>query len=97
MATIMLDPVILPSSRVILDRATIKSHLLSVSTDPYSRAPLKIEDVVPGLYLLQHSTVNMLIMMMRLATELRTRIQEFLIERRKKNAPPLSEDVEMGE
>ncbi|KAE8223354.1 hypothetical protein CF319_g3599 [Tilletia indica] len=48
MATLMKDPVMLPKSRVIVDRSTIKSHLLSDSTDPFNRAPLKIEDVVPA-------------------------------------------------
>ncbi|KAK9457598.1 ubiquitin elongating factor core-domain-containing protein [Dipodascopsis uninucleata] len=48
MYTLMEDPVILPSSRVSLDRATIKSHLLSDSTDPFNRMPLKLEDVIPN-------------------------------------------------
>ncbi|TFK61391.1 hypothetical protein BDN72DRAFT_828292 [Pluteus cervinus] len=47
MFTLMRDPVLLPSSKNILDRATIKSHLLSDSKDPFNRAPLTIEDVVP--------------------------------------------------
>lgn len=46
MFTVMRDPVLLPSSKTILDRATIKSHLLSDSKDPFNRAPLSIEDVV---------------------------------------------------
>jgi ubiquitin conjugation factor E4 B len=48
MFTVMRDPVCLPSSRTILDRATIKSHLLSDSKDPFNRVPLTIEEVVPG-------------------------------------------------
>ncbi|KAG6897645.1 hypothetical protein C0992_012624 [Termitomyces sp. T32_za158] len=51
MATIMRDPVQLPSSKAILDRSTIKSHLLSDPTDPFNRSPLKIEDVMPDLEL----------------------------------------------
>ncbi|EIM85743.1 uncharacterized protein STEHIDRAFT_59114 [Stereum hirsutum FP-91666 SS1] len=47
MYTVMKDPVILPSSRTVIDRSTIKSHLLSDSKDPFNRQPLKIEDVVP--------------------------------------------------
>ncbi|KAF8964409.1 ubiquitin elongating factor core-domain-containing protein [Flammula alnicola] len=47
MFTVMRDPVLLPSSKTILDRATIKSHLLSDSKDPFNRAPLTIEEVVP--------------------------------------------------
>ncbi|CEP62538.1 ubiquitin-ubiquitin ligase UFD2 LALA0_S05e07866g [Lachancea lanzarotensis] len=48
MFTIMKDPVILPASRVTIDRSTIKSHLLSDSTDPFNRMPLKLEDVIPN-------------------------------------------------
>jgi hypothetical protein len=48
MATLMEDPVILPTSRTRIDRQTIKAHLLSDATDPFNRSPLKIEDVVPG-------------------------------------------------
>ncbi|KAI5778196.1 ubiquitin elongating factor core-domain-containing protein [Geopyxis carbonaria] len=51
MATLMEDPVILPSSRVTIDRQTIKVHLLSDAKDPFNRAPLKIEDVVPDVEL----------------------------------------------
>jgi hypothetical protein len=50
LSTIMRDPVILPTSRVTIDLATIKSHLLSVPTDPFNRSPLKIEDVIPGTF-----------------------------------------------
>jgi ubiquitin conjugation factor E4 B len=47
MFTVMRDPVMLPTSRTILDRSTIKSHLLSDSKDPFNRMPLTIEEVVP--------------------------------------------------
>ena len=46
MATLMLDPVMLPSSRQIVDRSTIQSHLLSDPLDPFNRQPLKIEEVI---------------------------------------------------
>ncbi|KAH6639448.1 ubiquitin elongating factor core-domain-containing protein [Boeremia exigua] len=46
MATLMEDPVILPISKQIIDRSTIKSHLLSDPHDPFNRTPLKIEDVI---------------------------------------------------
>ncbi|TRM64104.1 ubiquitin elongating factor core-domain-containing protein [Schizophyllum amplum] len=46
MFTVMRDPVMLPSSRTIIDRPTIKSHLLSDSKDPFNRMPLSIEDVI---------------------------------------------------
>lgn len=44
----MEDPVILPASRISLDRATIRSHLLSDPHDPFNRVPLKMEDVIAG-------------------------------------------------
>jgi ubiquitin conjugation factor E4 B len=51
MYTIMENPVILPTSKISIDLATIKSHLLSDPTDPFNRSPLKIEDVFPGMSL----------------------------------------------
>lgn len=45
MFTVMEDPVILPSSKISIDRSTIKAHLLSDATDPFNRVPLKLEDV----------------------------------------------------
>ncbi|KAG1721381.1 U-box domain-containing protein [Suillus occidentalis] len=51
MATIMRDPVTLPSSRAVIDRSTIKSHLLSDSKDPFNRVPMVIEDVIPNVEL----------------------------------------------
>lgn len=47
MFTLMEDPVILPSSHTTVDRSTITSHLLSDSTDPFNRMPLKIDQVIP--------------------------------------------------
>lgn len=44
----MEDPVILPRSRISVDRATIRSHLLSDPKDPFNRQPLSIDDVIPG-------------------------------------------------
>lgn len=51
MYTLMEDPVILPASRMSLDRSTIRSHLLSDPHDPFNRVPLKMEDVLPGMKL----------------------------------------------
>lgn len=48
LADLMTDPVILPTSKNTVDRATIRSHLLSVPHDPFNRMPLKIEDVIPN-------------------------------------------------
>ncbi|KAJ5281570.1 hypothetical protein N7478_006942 [Penicillium angulare] len=47
MYTLMEDPVILPNSRISIDRATIRSHLLSDPHDPFNRVPLTIDDVIP--------------------------------------------------
>ncbi|TVY83127.1 Ubiquitin conjugation factor E4 [Lachnellula suecica] len=47
LAILMTDPVILPVSRQVVDRSTIRSHLLSDPHDPFNRSPLVIEDVIP--------------------------------------------------
>lgn len=57
MFTLMEDPVILPTSRAIIDRSTIRSHLLSDPNDPFNRVPLKIEDVKPGMYSASSSSI----------------------------------------
>ena len=44
---LMVDPVLLPSSHMVVDRATIQAHLLNDPHDPFNRQPLKIEDVEP--------------------------------------------------
>lgn len=49
MATLMEEPVILPQSRMTVDKSTIRSHLLSDPVDPFNRMPLKIEDVLPDV------------------------------------------------
>lgn len=41
----MRDPVLLPSSKAIVDRSTIKQHYLSDATDPFNRQPLAWEDI----------------------------------------------------
>ena len=38
--TVMNDPVVLPGSGQVVDRETIKRHLLCDGTDPFSRSPL---------------------------------------------------------
>jgi ubiquitin conjugation factor E4 B len=40
MFTLMEDPVELPGSKTIIDRMTIKRHLLNDPHDPFNRAPL---------------------------------------------------------
>lgn len=45
------DPVVLPDSKVTLDRSTIERHLLSSATDPFSRAPLEAGQLQPDTQL----------------------------------------------
>lgn len=51
MATLMEDPVILPTSGQTVDRSTIRSHLLSDPKDPFNRQPLVISDVIENVEL----------------------------------------------
>lgn len=51
LATLMTDPVILPTSKNVVDRSTIRQMLLSDAHDPFNRAPLAIEDVVDDVEL----------------------------------------------
>ncbi|ODV60292.1 ubiquitin-ubiquitin ligase UFD2 ASCRUDRAFT_76309 [Ascoidea rubescens DSM 1968] len=53
MYELMVDPVILPSSKVTVDRSTIKAHLLNDPTDPFNRMPLKLDEVKPDLEMKQ--------------------------------------------
>jgi len=45
MSILMVDPVILPSSKKTVDRSTISRHLLSDQTDPFNRSPLTMDQV----------------------------------------------------
>ncbi|KAL4715892.1 hypothetical protein ACJJTC_013192 [Scirpophaga incertulas] len=45
MSTLMMDPVMLPSSRTTVDRTTIARHLLSDQSDPFNRSPLSMDQV----------------------------------------------------
>lgn len=47
MSSVMMNPVILPSSRVTVDRSTIARHLLSDQSDPFNRSPLTMEEILP--------------------------------------------------
>lgn len=48
MMTLMHDPVILPTSGKIMDRAVIMRHLLNSDTDPFNRQPLTTDMLKPG-------------------------------------------------
>lgn len=60
MSTLMLDPVVLPSSRTTVDRTTIARHLLSDQTDPFNRSPLTMDQVKSNVELKEkiHSWIN---------------------------------------
>nr|XP_022317607.1 ubiquitin conjugation factor E4 A-like [Crassostrea virginica] len=51
MGTLMRDPVTLPSSKNIVDKAVIARHILSDQTDPFNRSPLSLDMVVPNVEL----------------------------------------------
>jgi len=51
LSTLMVDPVILPSSGLTCDRTTITRHLLTTPSDPFNRKPLKIDDLIPNVEL----------------------------------------------
>lgn len=46
--TLMEDPVLLPTSSVIVDKSTIRAHLLGDTRDPFNRAPLTMDMVQPA-------------------------------------------------
>lgn len=46
--TLMEDPVLLPTSQVIVDRGTIRAHLLGDTRDPFNRMPLSMDMVEPA-------------------------------------------------
>mmetsp|Transcript_20119 Transcript_20119/g.51023 ORF Transcript_20119/g.51023 Transcript_20119/m.51023 type:complete len:99 (-) Transcript_20119:140-436(-) len=47
LSTLMEDPVILPTSNTVMDRAVITRHLLTDPKDPFNRAPLSQDDLQP--------------------------------------------------
>ncbi|EGG14916.1 U box domain-containing protein [Cavenderia fasciculata] len=51
LSTLMTDPVILPSSKITLDRQTIQRHLLSDQTDPFNRSKLTEDMLIPNIEL----------------------------------------------
>ncbi|WVR06923.1 hypothetical protein IAU60_003959 [Kwoniella sp. DSM 27419] len=51
LSTLMKDPVILPVSRVVIDRSTIRTVLLSKEVDPFNNVPLKFEECIPDMEL----------------------------------------------
>merc|ERR1712060_1037453 len=47
MSEIMEDPVLLPTSNTIMDRKVIERHIMSCDDDPFNRAHLSVQDLVP--------------------------------------------------
>lgn len=46
--TLMMDPVILPSSRITVDKPVIQRHLLSDNSDPFNRSHLTADMLIPN-------------------------------------------------
>ena len=92
----MEDPVILPNSRMSIDRATIRSHLLSDPHDPFNRVPLTMEDVIPG----ESRPVSFLFVKKPLLTitdtELKAKIEAFKAERTGRKPAPEQMDTSSG-
>ena len=57
LATVMEDPVLLPTSNIIVDRSTIITQLLSTPIDPFNRKPLTLDMVVPGTSIYHSNTL----------------------------------------
>jgi hypothetical protein len=98
MYTLMRDPVLLPSSKITIDRSTIKSHLLSDPTDPFNRMPLKLEECESGTRLSLIAPMR-LIAVTELPTqtpppdvELKAKIEAYLAGRRLRNVEPMHVD-----
>lgn len=90
MFTVMKDPVLLPSSKTIIDRATIKSHLLSDPKDPFNRAPLTVDQVVPCEWcFVSQKNIGLF---KYPVPELKARIEEFLLERRRQRQDAMVAD-----
>merc|ERR1712007_29327 len=47
MSEIMEDPVLLPTSKTIMDRKVIERHIMSNDDDPFNRAHLSVTDLIP--------------------------------------------------
>lgn len=54
--SLMEDPVLLPTSSVIVDRSTIRAHLLGDTRDPFNRMPLSMDMVEPATELKERIT-----------------------------------------
>lgn len=78
---VMEDPVILPSSKITIDRATIVAHLLNDKNDPFNRQPLALKDVVPSTHEYTNAGANVIVILCHVDVELKKKIEEFKKER----------------
>lgn len=95
MYTLMREPVLLPASKVIVELSSIKGHLLSDPTDPYSRMPLNVEDVIPRMSLHRNGTAVTLTC--RIEPELKARIDAFVAEKKAKAAKARLNSIQEAE
>lgn len=91
----MEDPVLLPTSSVIVDKSTIRAHLLGDTRDPFNRAPLTMDMVQPGKKLTSFldcfSFFPLLTLSpISLATELKAKIAEWKAEQKSKKNSSVS-------
>ena len=57
--TVMQDPVRLPGGGcAVVDRATIQKHLLNDPTDPFTRMPLTLDQVIPCISHPLHPSIH---------------------------------------
>lgn len=87
LSTLMKDPVELPSSHIIIDRATIERHLLSDQTDPFNRQKLTPDMLIPStLTFLNVFTTLILISPLNrtLGPDIKQKIEEFIASRTKR-------------
>src|SRR5258706_3200976 len=95
MYTLMLEPVLLPTSKVIVDMSSIKGHLLSDPIDPFNRLPLTVEDVVPRTLL--HRKLTAVTLTCRIELELKARIDAFVAEKKAKAAKARLNSIQEAE
>lgn len=80
----MEDPVLLPTSNTIIDRSTIRAHLLSDTRDPFSRAPLSMDMVIPGKIKKTTKDGSALFFYFYAATDIKEKIQAWRAEQKRK-------------
>jgi ubiquitin conjugation factor E4 B len=96
MYTLMRDPVTLPSSKTVVDRSTIKAHLLSDTSDPFNRVPLKLEDVVSSWFNC-HYSYSQPDIVHYLDAEVKAKIEAFIAERRSTRSAPAEDAIQVDQ